>query len=152
MEEFRNKTLTEITKKELQATHSDFNTTSACALANCVDLDNTYNDEDDEEQDALAATFTISDGKRELKVRAYKDYWALQRWSEKKDKDTQEVVGGAWKSFKYFANLGQLANRVFDFRLKNSDVANLNELTEIARKMCREIKEEFEVELKGVKK
>ena len=127
-------------------------TTSACVYVGDINLIEEGDSEDDEELNALSATFLISDGKKELKVKAYKDYWALQRWVDKKDKDTKEVIGGDWVSFKYFANLGQLANRVFDFRLKNSDVENLNELTETARKICKEIKEEFEIKFKGVKK
>ena len=122
--------------------------TASISLASDVNLEDEGDSEGSEEEIGLPAQFIIKIGTQDYRVKAYKDFWALQKWVEYTSKETGVKVVRGFQSFKYFANLGQLANRVFDFRLKNSDVDNLNELTETARKLVIDIKKEFEVNLK----
>jgi hypothetical protein len=98
----------------------------------------------------LNAYFLVHDGREQLRVKAYVNYWALQYLSPMKNKITG-IENPTWKDFKFFANLGQLANRIFDWRLKNSETTTLKELEQNAKRIGDEIREEFSVKLQTVK-
>lgn len=97
---------------------------------------------DSEGKDSLAASFVISDGKDQLRVKALKDCWAIQRWSFSKNKKTGEDESG-WNSFKYVTDLGSIANRIFNMRLKNSEVTTLKELSAAAIQIGEDIRKDF---------
>jgi hypothetical protein len=112
-----------------------------------------------EEEETGRASFIISDGKSELKVLALKDCWAIQRWNATIDsaefltraKDNKKIQVPnpefgkplGWVSYKYVTDLGSIAGKVFDLRLKNSEVTTLQELSEMAKKIRIDIRSEF---------
>lgn len=91
-------------------------------------------------EDIAKASFLIHDGTKELRVQAYADCWALQRWKEAGEDSKSE---SRWVNFKYFVDLGSLVNKIFSLRLKNSESTTLVELAETAKQISADIRREF---------
>jgi len=90
------------------------------------------------------ASFLIHDGKEMIRVVALENCWALQKLKSNTNQVTK-VVTESWQAFKWCADLGSVANRVFNFRLKNSEVTTLEELSSAAKKIAADIRKEFSV-------
>ena len=99
-------------------------------------------EDDSEGDDEGRAFFFIHNGKEELRVKALKDCWAIQRFSQSTNSKTGEV-SESWSGFKYVTDLGSVANRIYEMRLKNSEASTLKELSEFAIKIGSDIREEF---------
>lgn len=98
--------------------------------------------EEEEAEELTGARFEISDGKRMLRVAASKDNWLIQKKGLSTDKDTK-VVTETWTTFKYVTDIASVAERIFQFRLKNADVTTLLELSAESKKIAAEIRKEF---------
>ena len=97
----------------------------------------------DEMEDAgtNTASFLISDGRRDLMVKAKHDCWAICEWIDSIDPRTDKAKG--WVPFKYVVDLGMVAGRLFEWRLKNSYATTLTELSEMAKQVRIDIRKEF---------
>ena len=89
------------------------------------------------------ANFLIHDGTRMLRVQALKDCWALQYWSEASEEAKRE---SAWVAFKWLTDLGNVAGKIFDIRLKNCEVTTLKELSEMAKSIRDDVRKEFSLQ------
>ena len=94
-----------------------------------------------EDNEVGSTEFLLSDGKRMLRVKAEQSCWSISRWSDSVDKTTEKVKG--WEPFKWCMDLGSVASKVFDFRLKNSDAKTLEELSNASVRIRQEIRKEF---------
>jgi hypothetical protein len=113
-----------------------------------------FNFEGDSEGEELTeagkAYFFIENGNETLRVKAFKDYWAIQKMTVNTDKDTGKETAN-WVGFKFVTDLGSVANRIFDMRLKNSDTKTLKELSDAAKRIGEEIRKEFKCKKEMVK-
>ena len=62
-------------------------------------------------------------------------------------KNENALVPSGWREFKFFTDLGSLAGKIFDMRLKNADVSTLQELSEAAKAIRIEVRNEFGLQL-----
>ena len=100
-------------------------------------------EEDDNE--VLKTSFIISDGKEDVKIVAMKNCWAIQRWKTSVNQKTGVDESG-YASVRWVADLGSIAQRVFDMRLKNSEASTLLELSEAGKQIAIDIRKEFSVQ------
>jgi hypothetical protein len=106
-------------------------------------LDEIENEGSDEGEETGRASFTIHNGKEEIRVQALKDCWALQKWITAED---GAKTASRWKSFKYITDLGSVANRIFEMRLKNAEVTTLQELSVASKQIGVDIRREFSLQ------
>jgi hypothetical protein len=97
--------------------------------------------EENEGDDKARAYFMTTDGVSEIRIQALKDCWAFQKWEPTIRKETGLPCG--WKAYRYVTDLGSVANRIFNLRLKNAEVTTLKELSEASRRIGEEVRAEF---------
>ena len=100
-------------------------------------------EEDDNEM--LKTSFIISDGREDVRIVAMKNCWGIQRFKTVTNKKTKEETSD-WVTSRYVVDLGSIAQRVFDMRLKNSEASTLLELSEAGRQIAADIRKEFSVQ------
>lgn len=90
-----------------------------------------------------SAHFFINVGPKKYRAIGLKDCWALQVWKEVKQEDA--LVPSGWREFKFFTDLGSLAGKIFDLRLKNSEATTLQELSDMAKQIRIDVRKEFHI-------
>jgi hypothetical protein len=95
-----------------------------------------------EDNETLKTSFIISDGKENVRVVAMKNCWGIQRWKTSTNKKTKEDNSG-WSTDRYVVDLGMVANRIFEMRLKNSEATTLAELSAASKQIALDVRKEF---------
>jgi len=98
--------------------------------------------ETEDEDNGTNVVFLVHNGSEELRIQAQGKCWAIQRFVTNKNRKTKENQSG-WVSFKWVTDLGSVANRFYDMRLKRSEATSLEELREAAIKIGEDIRKEF---------
>lgn len=95
-----------------------------------------------QEEETLKTNFIISDGKEDIRVIAMKNCWGIQRWKESANKVTKEITAG-WVTDRYVVDIGMVAHRVFELRLKNSEASTILELSAVGKRIAEDVRREF---------
>jgi undecaprenyl pyrophosphate synthase len=95
-------------------------------------------------EESGGASFLIHDGKEMIRVVAQDNCWALQRLKSNTNQTTK-ITTEVWSAFKWCADIGSVANRVFNFRLKNSEATTLEEISSLAKQIAADIRKEFSI-------
>lgn len=95
-----------------------------------------------EDNETLKTSFIISDGKENVRIIAMKNCWGIQRWKTVTNKQTKEETSD-WVTSRFVVDLGMVANRVFEMRLKNSEATTLAELSAASRQIAIDVRKEF---------
>lgn len=95
----------------------------------------------EQEDEIYSTTFTVNINGKEERVACNENNWMLQQWRQGKDKNGKDT--SHWESYKWFADLGSLAARVYDLRLKHTDANNIKDLKAYAKQIAIEVRKEF---------
>lgn len=108
----------------------------------------------DEEENTLEdakkykAHFIISDGKDEVLVKAEANCWSMS-WKvyeyAKDDIKKLNPIGFRWESRKWVTDLGCVASRIFDLRLKACNTRTLEGLSKMATQIRDDVRKEFKL-------
>ena len=98
--------------------------------------------EADDEDGGANVVFFVHNGQEELRIKAQDKCWAIQRFVTSTNKKTKQDESH-WSSFKWVTDLGSVANRFYDMRLKRSEATSLKELSEAAFRIGEDIRKEF---------
>lgn len=101
-------------------------------------------EETTDEMETLKTNFILSDGKEDVRVVAMKNCWGIQRLREHVNKETKEITS-TWTTDRYVVDLGMVAHRVFELRLKNSEASTLLELSAAGKRIAEDVRREFSV-------
>lgn len=101
-------------------------------------------DPEETTDEVLKTNFIIHDGKEDIRIIAMKNCWGIQRLKNSTDKETKEVTS-EWVTDRFVVDLGMVANRVFEIRLKNSEATTLQELSRAGKQIATDIRKQFQV-------